>query len=139
MVIDMNAHGLRGRGRVRGQFGAGVDDIVDYLKRGAGEIAADRGVKARVVSEAIKSVTGIAPVVDTRDPAVTWVRTVPAHSKWIESVFMKAVKKNPNSAPADLKVDVSPALNPILLKRALPVLVVLGLGVFGAGYFMGKD
>jgi len=135
MVIDLRAHGLKGRGRL----GAGVDDVVDYLKRGVGEIISDRGVKARVVSEAIKSVTGIAPVVDTRDPAVTWVRTVPAHSEWIESVFVKAVKKNPNAAPADLKVDIFPAMNPILLKRFLPVLALLGAGVFGAGYFMGRD
>ncbi len=130
----MRAHGLRGRGRL----GAGVDDVIDYLKKGAGEIIGDRGVKARVVSEAIESVTGIAPVVDTRDPKVTWVRTVPAHSKWIESVFVKAVTKNPNAKPADLKIDIFPAMNPILLKRFLPVLALIGAGVFVSGYYVGK-
>lgn len=135
MVFDFHAHSLKGRGR----FGAGVEDVVDYLKRGAGEIAGDRGVKARVVSEAVKSVTGIAPLVDNSNPNVTWVRTVPAHSKWIESVFVKAVSKNPNARPADLKVDIFPALNPILLKRFLPLLGLLGAGVFAVGYYMGKD
>lgn len=135
MVIDMT--GLRRRGR-RHLGAGGLDDFVNYVRDSASEIASDKNVKATAVSQAIKSVTGIAPVVDTRDPRVTWVRTVPAHSKWMESVFVKAVTKNPNAKAADLKVDIFPALNPILLKRALPALVLLGAGVFAVGYFVGS-
>jgi hypothetical protein len=132
MVIPM-------QGRRPRFAGAGLDDFANYVKSTVSDVAGDKGVKAAVVAQAIASVTGIAPVVDTRDPQVTWVRTVPGHSKWIESVFVKAVTKNPNARPADLKVDIFPALNPILLKRFLPVLALVGAGVFAAGYFVGKD
>lgn len=132
MVIPMRMR----RSRLHG---AGLDDFTDYVKSAVTEVVTDKGVKAALVAQAITSVTGIAPVVDKSNPKVTWVRTVPAHSKWIESVFVKAVTTNPNAKPADLKVDIFPALNPILLKRFLPVLALVGAGVFAVGYFVGKD
>lgn len=133
MVINMN-----------GRFGAGgaVDYLADYLKSGAKQILSDKGVKARIVSEAVESVTGVSPVVDASDPTVTWVRLRPEHGQFVDSVFLKGVKQitaGPSKGkPADLKIDVMPALSPVLLKRALPVALLLGAVVFGAGYYMGR-
>lgn len=135
MVIDLSAHGLRGRTR----FGAStVEDLANYAKGAIGEIAGDRGVKARVVAEAIRAVTGIAPVVDTRDPNVTWVRTVPAHAKWTEAILLKAATKGPDARPADMKLDVMPAVTPLFLKRLLPVLVLSAGAAFAIGYYSGR-
>lgn len=141
MVIDLKRHGLNG-GRMR--LGASaLDSLADYVKSGIGEIASDKGVKARVVSEAIKSVTGIAPVVDTSDPNVTWVRTLPAHGDFIDALFMKSAKQittGPSKGkPADLKIDIAPALQKVTLLRFLPVALIAGAGLFAAGYYMGKD
>jgi hypothetical protein len=125
-------------------FGAGgpVDYIADYLKSGAKQILSDKGVKARIVSEAVESVTGVSPVVDASDPTVTWVRLRPEHGQFVDSVFLKGVKQitaGPSKGkPADLKIDVMPALSPVLLKRVLPVAILLGAVVFGAGYYAGR-
>lgn len=133
MVIDMN-----------NRFGAGgpVDALADYLRKGAKEVLSDKGVKARLVSESVESVTGIAPTVDMSDPAVAWVRLKPEHGDFIDAVFMKGVKQitaGPSKGkPANLKIDVMPALTPFLLKRVLPVALLIGAGVFAAGYYTGK-
>lgn len=120
-----------------------MDSLADYIKSGIGEIASDKGVKARVVSEAIKSVTGVAPIVDTSDPNVTWVRTVPAHGDFLDALFVKSAKKitaGPSKGQdADLKIDIAPALQKVVLLRFLPAALLLGAGLFAAGYYMGKD
>ncbi len=140
MVINLASHGLSRRGRLAGNT---LDDLVNYAKDTFSEVASDKNVKARVVSEAMKSVTGVAPIVDTRDPRVTWVRTVPAHGKFVDAVFMASAKKitsGPSAGrEADLKIDAMPALKPFLLKRFLPVALITAGAVFAAGYFVGKD
>ncbi len=137
MVIDLKNHGFRGN-----RFsGSTAEDLVNYAKSSLSEIASDKGVKARVVAEAMKSVTGVAPVVDTRDPSVTWVRTVPAHGEFIDAVFLKSAKQitaGPSKGrAADLKIDVMPALMPVLIRRVLPVALLIGAGLFAAGYYTG--
>lgn len=142
MVIDLKRHGLVRGSRVR--LGASaIDNLTDYIKSGFGEIASDRGVKARVVSEAIKSVTGVAPIVDSSDPTVTWVRTVPAHGEFLDALFVKGAKQitsGPSKGkPADLKIDIAPALQKVVLLRFLPAALLVGAGLYAAGYYMGKD
>lgn len=135
MVLDLSAHGI-GKNR----FGAGaVEDFVNYAKGTAGQIAGDRGVKSRVVAEAIRSVTGIAPMIDTRDPKVTWVRTVPGHSKWLEAVFTKSVLTDPSKKPADMKIDVMPALSPLLAMKLFPAMLLAGGVALGLGYMLGRS
>lgn len=136
MRINLSRHGLGPRRR--GLGASAVDDFLSYAKSTAGQIIGDRGVKSRIVAEAIKSVTGIAPVVDTRDPKVTWVRTTPEHAKWIEAVFMKSVLTDPTKKPADMKIDAMPALNPLFLKRIMPALAIALGGVFAVGYMAGR-
>ena len=142
MVIDLKRHGLNG-GRNTRLGASALDNLTDYIKSGFGEIASDKGVKARVVSEAIKSVTGVAPVVDTRDPNVTWVRTVPAHGDFIDAIIVRNAKKitsGPSKGKdADFKIDVAPALQKVFLLRFLPAAILAGAGLFAAGYYMGKD
>jgi hypothetical protein len=142
MVIDLKRHGLDG-GRSQRLGASALDSLADYIKSGIGEIASDKGVKARVVSEAIKSVTGVAPVVDTSDPNITWVRTVPAHGDFIDAIFMASAKKitaGPSKGKdADFKIDVAPALQKVVLLRFLPAALLVGAGLFAAGYYMGKD
>ena len=142
MVIDLERHGLNRSGRNVRLGASALDNLADYLKSGIGEIASDKGVKARVVSEAIKSVTGIAPIVDTSDPRVTWVRTVPAHGEFIDAVFVKSAKKitaGPSKGrDADLKIDIAPALQKVVLLRFLPAALVVGAGLLALGYYGGK-
>lgn len=141
MVIQLSSHGLQRHGPGgRGRFGSGMlDDLTSYAKNTFATVSADSGVKARGVAGAIQSVTGIAPQVDTSDPKVTWVRTVPAHAAWMEAVFLKSVASGPDDKPANMKIDMMPALTPILLKRILPVLLLVGAGLVAVGYFIGKD
>ncbi len=142
MVIDLKRHGLN-VGRGIGLGASALDNLADYIKSGIGEIASDKGVKARVVSEAIKSVTGVPAIVDTSDPNVTWVRTVPAHGEFLDALFMKSAKKitaGPSKGrDADLKIDIAPALQKVVLLRFLPAALLLGAGLYAAGYYMGKD
>lgn len=119
-------------------FKGNINDLFTIAKSSASDILSDKGIKATLASQAIKSVTGIEPIIDTRDPSVTWVRTTPKHSDWLESVFMQSVKKNPNQKPADFKIDIMPALNPILLKRFLPGLVLVAAIGFAGGYFWNR-
>lgn len=143
MVIDLRQHGLVA-GRSKAFLGASaLDTLTEYVKSGLGEIASDKGVKARVVSEAIKSVTGVAPIVDTSDPNVTWVRTVPAHGEFLDALFVKSAKKI-TSGPskgrdADLKIDIAPALKKVVLLRFLPAALIVGGGLFTLGYYLGRD
>ena len=134
MVVDLHRHGLGPR-----LSGTSVlDNLLSYAQKTAGSVVSDKGVKASVVSQAIAQVTGVVPTVDTSDPAVTWVRTTPAHADWLEAVFLKSIKTDPMSKPSDMKIDVMPALTPILVKRVLPV-ALLGAGLlFGIGYVYGK-
>ncbi len=142
MIIDLRKHGLQ-PGGVKSRLGASaLDTIADYVKSGIGEIASDKGVKARVVSEAIKSVTGVSPIVDTSDPRVTWVRTVPAHGDYLDALFVKSAKKI-SSGPskgkdADLKIDIAPALKKVVLLRFLPVALLVGGGLYWLGTQTGK-
>lgn len=141
MVIDWGSQGPQRGRRVR--LGDSVfENLTDYVKAGFGEIASDRGVKARVVSEAIKSVTGVSPLIDNRDPQVTWVRTVPAHGEFIDALFVKSAKTitaGPSKGrAADLKIDLAPALNKVLWMRALPATLLIGAGLFACGYYYGK-
>lgn len=141
MVIDLSKHGLQG-GRSQRLGASALDNIADYIKSGVGEIASDRGVKARVVSEAIKSVTGVAPIVDTSDPRVTWIRTVPAHGDFIDALFLSSAKKitaGPSKGrDADLKIDIVPALKKVTLLRFLPAALLVGAGLLALGYYAGK-
>jgi hypothetical protein len=142
MVIDLKRHGLN-RFRNPRLGTSALDSLSDYIQSTSKDIASDKGVKARVVYEAIKSVTGVAPTVDTSDPNVTWVRTVPAHGDFIDAIFMANAKKitaGPSKGRvADFKIDVGPALQKVILLRFLPAALLVGAGLFAAGYYMGKE
>lgn len=142
MVIDLERHGLNRSGRNVRLGASALDNIADYVKSGFGEIASDKGVKARVVSEAIKSVTGVPAIVDTSDPKVTWVRTVPAHGEFLDALFLRSAKKitaGPSKGrDADLKIDIAPALQKVVLLRFLPAALLAGAGLFALGYYTGK-
>ncbi len=142
MVIDLGTYGLASGGKKSRLGSSTFDSLADYVKAGVGEIASDRGVKSRVVSEAIKSVTGIAPIVDTSDPSVTWVRTVPAHGDYLDALFVKSAKKitaGPSKGKdADLKIDIAPALKKVVLLRFLPAALLAGAALLALGYYGGK-
>lgn len=129
MVIDLRTHGLGGNAKAFRDFATSV----------LSEVTSDKGVKAKAVSQAIQSITGVTPVIDTSDPAVIWVRTTPAHGEFIDAVFLKSAKKiaaGPSKGrPADLKIDVMPALKPFLIRRALPLALLAGFTLFAAGYY----
>lgn len=129
MVINLREHGLGG-------------NIRDFATNLFKDVANDKNVKARAVSQAVESITGVTPITDTRDPNVTWVRMVPAHGEFIDTVFLKSAKKiaaGPSKGkPADLKIDVMPALKPVLLRRVLPAILFGGTVLFAVGYHYGR-
>jgi hypothetical protein len=119
-----------------------VDRISSFANTTLKNVASDKDVKAELVSKAITSITGIAPIVDRRNPEVTWVRLLPSHGEFFDTVFMaqaKKISKGPSAGEAaNMKIDVAPAIKPILFKRVLPLsLLVLG-SVFFSGFALGK-
>jgi hypothetical protein len=136
MVIRLADHGLGPRGNsLRGE--SAFDVFKKAVSSGFQDVVGDKGVKSQIVVQAVRAVTGVDPIVDTSDPAVTWVRMRPEHGEFIDSTFTKAAKKitaGPSAGKvADFKVDLVPALKPFLIRRALPVVG----GVFLAGLVVG--
>jgi len=117
--------------------GAVSDDALSFLKNVASGVASDKNVKATVVSQAITSVTGIAPIIDKSDPKVTWVKLVPKHGDYAEALFLRATKAQAGK-PVDFKIDVMPALKPFILNRFLPVILFGVTGLVGVGYYLGQ-
>ena len=135
MQVDLSAHGLSPRFSGSRFLNGSASD---FFSQTAKNIASDRSVRVTAISAALSAVTGVSPVVDTRDPSVTWIRTVPKHGEYVDSLFLKHAKGKPGK-PADVKIDVGPALMPLVYRRVLPVaLVLLGIA-FGVGYFVGRD
>jgi hypothetical protein len=119
-----------------------IDRLSSFVNSTFQNVASDKNVKAELVAKAISTITGIAPIVDNRNPNVTWVRMLPAHGDFFDAVFMdqaKKISKGPSAGqPANMKIDVMPALGPVIFKRFLPVTVGIVGGIFFLGYLYGK-
>lgn len=144
MVISMRhtPPRLRGRAGLRALDGASLmDTITSAVTSSLSEAANDKGVKAQLAKAAISGITGIAPVVDTSDPKVTVVRLTPRHGAFLDAMVTNAMTPSPPPAPgakpsppSNFKIDVMPAVTPVLLKYVLPASLVL----IAVGYFVGR-
>lgn len=106
-------------------------------------IAADKDVKSTLVVNAIKGVTGIAPIEDRSNPAVTVVRLRPEHGDFLDSLVVSKLKSIPSGPakgkPSNVQIDIMPAAWPLIWKRALPALaLVVGAGAV-VGYMYGRS
>lgn len=86
-------------------------------------------LKAEAIAAAVKAAVGVRPqIVDGGKYAL--LRFSPsgqvAARGWLESQFGKP--------PGDVRVDVGPVVNPVVLKKALPYL----LGALALGVIIGK-
>jgi len=143
MVIDLSAHGI-GLGRrsrrdrdLRGNF---FEDLTDAV---VSRVSTDPEIKATTAAKAVELATGVRPKVDTTSqPGVTWLRLLPAHGEFVDSVFAKGVRQitaGPSKGqPANFKVDVMPALAPVLWRRVAPLAGLAFLLSLGVGIYIGK-
>lgn len=113
--------------------------LTDSLLKFVRDVAGDKEVKTELLTSAITGVTGIAPVVDKSNPQVTFIRLRPQHGKQVEALLFRRVKKTPTGAIATVKLDVAPAVRPLIFKYAvLPAIGIFALGYFVNDYFARK-
>jgi hypothetical protein len=122
-----------------------TESLLDTLKRTAGAYINSgmqpKELKVGLLDSAIRGVSGIAPVIDRSKPTI-YVRLLPEHGAFVDGLLFPGVTtiSAPGGVktPADVKVDVMPAVNHLIWKRVVPagaLLVVLGIGI---GYFMRR-
>lgn len=121
------------------------ESLFDTIARGAKAYVSSglqpKELKVTLLDSAIRGVSGIAPIID-RKTATVYVRLRPEHGAFVDALLFPGVKKVESGAskgqPADVKVDVMPAVRHLIWKRVVPAgvgLVVLGIGI---GYFMRR-
>lgn len=124
------------------QMGDLSDDLKAYASTAFSTVIAQKSVKASLIASAVKGVSGIPPIVDTKtDPNVTWVRLLPAHGEYIDGLFLKNVKEigaGASKSDANVKMDVMPALFPFLQRRVLPFVLIASAGLIYLGYHYGS-
>ena len=125
---------LHGRSFIERQVSRGTKAATDFAKA----TMPAKQIKVALLTNAIEGLTGIPPVVDTRDPRVTWIRLVKAHGDFADAFLSKGtttVKKGAaKGSPADVKIDLKAGIIPIIWKRVVPV----GLVVFFLGALAGR-
>ncbi len=103
-------------------------------------------IKAEGAAAALKAVTGERPVVSYEpggyaklywDPNQIARLQGKVDQRLTQGVTMALAPAQPPKA-GDLVVDWGPVVNPVLMRKALPAAIGLGLGVLAVGFVLGR-
>jgi len=114
-----------------GQFGSGV---WDFLK----DVGGDKEVKTEAIKTGVQIILGTPPEVIKTNPAYNTIRFTKKHRTQIEALFNKKTKSFKNdkgkTKVSNVKFDIKSLVVPLLLKKALPYILL----TFGGGVLIGK-